>query len=281
MSRKKLEEKNPTPTEETFELEGSEQQVAPPYTPQDLFELAIEDQGQGSENIDASVTAIPTLRILQKGSHEVDQMDPKYVQGAEQGMFFAFGPKGPVLIPGIPGVKFHVCHFEKCYIEWVPVAKGGGFVARYPTKEIGMQSANIENELKETWEYYVIVDHPELGLFPSMFGCTGSKLGVARKMNSVIAGFKAVKRDAQGNPLRTFVPPSWFYPFNLTTKPTRNEKGSWHTFEFETLEQIDSAETYQVCKGLRDAVRSGVAKGWQDVEAADEVPVAEDDGVDY
>lgn len=237
----------------------------------DIMSDVFGDAGAGLGNITTAELAIPTLRILQRNSHEVDENDDKYVDGAKQGMFFILTPTGPVAFDGDRGVDFHVCHFEKAWIEWKPQETGGGFVRRHPTEAAAIELSDRANEVDETWEYYGYVLPPDGGApIPVLFGCSSSKLSVARRLNSALTGVLVPKPDGKG----TFTPPSWYTAVRLTTKSVTNSAGQrYFNFDFRLNGPIGSRELYEMCRNFNQAVKTGGVKTYGDAQpSADDTP---------
>src|SRR6266705_3516211 len=84
------------------------------------------DSGRGFEEANRDAFAIPFLVILQDLSPQVKSKMVGYIPGAKPGQIFqnvSQALKDTTRI--IP------CHYSQVFIEWVPRAKGGGFVALY------------------------------------------------------------------------------------------------------------------------------------------------------
>ena len=91
------------------------------------FDDNLLSEGTGLEEASADDYAIPFLRVLQSMSPQLKKSDGKYIQGAEEGMFFNTVTES--IYDGTEGVSIIPCAYKKKYIEWIPREKGGGFVS--------------------------------------------------------------------------------------------------------------------------------------------------------
>ena len=71
--------------------------------------------GTGLEEAGADDYAIPFLRVLQSMSPQLKKSDGKYIQGAEEGMFFNTVTES--IYDGTEGVSIIPCAYKKKYIE--------------------------------------------------------------------------------------------------------------------------------------------------------------------
>lgn len=233
----------------------------------DLLGSAAALAGAGQEKIGVKETAIPTLRILQSNSHEIAKGDSKFVEGASVGDFYAITPEGPRVFRGDQGIQFYVAAFDKVWLEWVPIEKGGGFAGRHPSQEVALQNRkDKDNQIDETWEYYGLVVTPGLDPFPVLFGCSKSKLTPARHWNGLLKGLRE-KDPKTGN---LFVPPTWYVEFTLKTKSVTNKMNQRY-FNFEAIKggTIQSRSIFEQCQQLREAVRGGVLEQYTDAVVED------------
>ena len=78
----------------------------------------------GFENVTSKDFRIPILRVLQSGSPEVDEDNPKYIEGAKSGSLLNLSTKE--VFNGKDGVWLIPCGYHKEWVEFVPRDKGGG-----------------------------------------------------------------------------------------------------------------------------------------------------------
>ena len=70
---------------------------------------------------------VPFIKLLQKGSPEVNKNEDAYIEGAEAGAILLRNPD--VVVSGDDGIIFQPCHHSVMWVEWHP--DRGGFVASY------------------------------------------------------------------------------------------------------------------------------------------------------
>lgn len=146
-----------------------------------VVEIDEEDRGAGLKNISNDERKIPFVRILQTNSPECDETDGKYVKGARAGLLMNTATKQLFerldYVPCARGHKF---------IEYIPRAIGGGFVAVHGPKDdlivalrakqgkFGKLSRNVTKrdeqgqaldgtEIVESFELYCIFIDPATG----------------------------------------------------------------------------------------------------------------------
>ena len=83
----------------------------------------------GFAEVSAEDMSIPFLRILDKGSPQVNKRDGAYVEGAEPGMIY--NTVANEVYDGEVGVTVIPCYFNRRFIEWKPRESGGGYMGSY------------------------------------------------------------------------------------------------------------------------------------------------------
>lgn len=132
--------------------------VAPPTDDFDYGDM----KGVGFEGITSDDLSVPFLNILQSNSPQVVDNEP---EGSQPGMLYNTVTRE--LFTAKEGVNFIPCHVDYAFVEWVPLNKGGGFVALHdPEGEVvdeavrnndGQRFGKLqigENELVETKYVY-------------------------------------------------------------------------------------------------------------------------------
>lgn len=97
---------------------------APPPAPADYTDLE-QYAGQGLGDLDSGDRSVPFLKVLEKGSPEIETVD-----GARAGMLIDTS-NGRLY----ESVRFVPACREHAFVEWVPVDSGGGLVASYGMDE--------------------------------------------------------------------------------------------------------------------------------------------------
>jgi len=147
-----------------------------------------EDTTEGFEAITRETMAIPFVRILQKGSPQIDRNKSEYIPEATEGEFFntvtkeVYGEK----------IKLIVLKFERIYIEWRPLR--GGFVGYHTIenaeriaadKTFGAWKTEDGNILQENYVYLsLIVGHEQEGI--CVLSLSSTMIKPAREWNRLL-----------------------------------------------------------------------------------------------
>jgi len=199
------------------------------------------DTMDGFEDINAQTMAVPFLRVLQKGSPQLNKNKPEYVEGAEVGELFNTVTKETYG----DSVEVVVLKFEHMYIEWLP--DRGGFV-QYHTPEnalnvaadttFGHWKAANGNELTETYAYIVIIAGRESeGIM--VLSLAGSAIKVAKEWNRLMTTH-VMDNGKKARP--------YYIVWNLKTEYKENDKGDWYQpkvsfSKYVTKDQVELART--------------------------------------
>jgi hypothetical protein len=142
-----------------------------------------------------SAMPFPTLKLLQQLSPELDEDDTKYIKKASVGMLMVTDGTAVNLFDGEEGIKFCPLVVRKVYTEWVPRAKGGGFVGTYNSKEEADAQFTPGNELNISIDYLVLSpDVTNNGImFPFMISFNSpTKMAAARELQKFIMSYKTM-----------------------------------------------------------------------------------------
>lgn len=203
----------------------------------------------GQETMTQQDYAIPRLVILQDLSPQVKKNNEKFIEGAEPGDICDV--VGLVLYDGEQGILVAPVSYRRSYIEWVPRAKGGGFVADHtPTNpasqrnlenliascdrgEKGLMMTPKGNELRVSGEYFVFNIDESSGLYqPFVLTMGGTQTKKSRRWNSMI---QQLRIDWNGESVN---PAMWYRTYRLSTIPERNDQGSWFGWAIVGAEPI-------------------------------------------
>ena len=203
--------------------------------------LAEDTKETGYEDMTSETLAIPWLKIVQKGSPEIDKNKPEYTEGLEVGDMFNSTTKtnyGSV-------IQVVLLHFERMYTEWKP--KRGKFVTNHSIehaesiatdKTFGKWKTENGNDLQECYMYLImVVGHEDECAMA--FGMTSTKIKEAMKLNSV-SKLKRYDRGAHAGEhvLRQH------QVYTLKTEYTSNEKGSWYAPKFDFYGVIEEQDFF-------------------------------------
>jgi len=109
-------------------------------TSTEFDDMLLAAAGQGISNR-AADNIVSSLSILQPMSPEVMEDRAESIEGAKAGDFLV----GETLVKGKDGIWFQPCHVEHRLFEFVPLERGGGFVAEHAVK-VDQRGIPIENE---------------------------------------------------------------------------------------------------------------------------------------
>lgn len=202
--------------------------------------------GAGMEGITLEEQLTPFLRILQKGSPQVDPSAAEYMPDARPGMLLNTATGD--LYPGQPGVEAIVCARDYHYGAWVPRDSGGGFrgMLRPEDPIIGRLKAQHGRfkklpyvmdgeavELVETIQLYLIYAQEELNAFNgqrAIAAFASTALPVAQQYITKHNSWRY--QDSQG---KTVVAPIYQYKWRCSLVPQQNASGSWFNWKIDLL----------------------------------------------
>lgn len=209
-------------------------------TPQDhrsklLAAYGADGGDTGYENVTGGDLSLPFLSVLQGISPEVADNNP---EGARAGMFINTITKE--MFDGEKvGLIFQPVYYEKKFVEWVPRAKGGGWVASYdPTApevkaaQVHSAAANLKygkletpggNQLVETLYFYgnILDETGENVNGFAVLPCTSTKIKPAQ-------AFLTVMRTTLKGKIKM-----WGWRTRLSTVKEKNDEGTFYTIEFK------------------------------------------------
>lgn len=221
--------------------------------PQSMANRFLQDANKGLERVTASDYALPFLYLLQKNSPQVDDGHPKYVEGAEPGMF----------LNTVTGELFErliviPVDFEKVFIEWIPRDAGGGFVAQYKDRNVAEESKREETQIVDTANHYVLVQSADGVWTPAILSMTSTKLKASRNWLSKMSMVNITAPDG-----RKVVPPTYARIYEVLPEgPVRNQKGTFYTIApINPLEGEDGwvsdPEVYEQADNFFTQIRAG------------------------
>jgi hypothetical protein len=241
--------------------------------PAEMQALLNEDYGKGvSTSADDNI--VPFVGIVQTLSPQLKPRHEKFIKDAQVGMILLKGATPPVVDGENEGIVVQPCAFDKAWVEWVPRAKGGGFVTRHPydqkpddivvkpdlenPKKMKMFRPN-GNEIIETRYHFVLI-----GGAPYVIGFTSSGHTVSREWMDLMN-----KQKTGGK-----TDPSWRHSYRLTTKLRTKNDNEWFVFSAEKVDGwVPTTEEYLLGRALNKSVMAGVK-----VAAAEDGEEAPHDG---
>jgi len=201
---------------------------------------------------------VPMLYILQDNSPQVKKRDPKYIQGAEPGMWVLNNP--PRLFADTEkGLIFQPCYFWKAIVEWRPRAAGGGVVNSYEEWPDGAEerphpedpSRKImklgDNDLVDTRYHAGHIVEEDGSLQPAVipFKSTG---------HTISKGWMVLMNAHKRNGL---VMPSFTWLYRLKTTTRENVHGSFFVADIQNYTPVENEHLLEAGVNLMLAFQAG------------------------
>jgi hypothetical protein len=231
--------------------------------------------GTGFEDFDQNDLAIPFVVILQKGSPQVEDENPKRIEGAKPGMLM--NTVSGKLYDGKAGVIAIPVHRKRSFIEWIPKDDGGGLVnvfepedkevkdalAAVGRKKFGKIPIGDGNELAETYNVYCILVGENGFTERVVLSFASSQIGAYKKWMTNAQSIQV--EDATSG--RKVVPPMFSHRYLLRTFYFQKKDQTWYKWSAEFVD--GSAEAARIPEGdalieqakeFRAMVMSGAAE---------------------
>lgn len=237
----------------------------------DVDALLDQHSGKGISNRPED-NVVPLIYLLQPLSPQALKGQEKYIKGAEAGdLWKRNAPADSCIVKGEEGMLFQACHFNTCWIEWLP--ERGGFVARYDDRPDNasledvegddgtirkvwkMPSGNVVGEYREYAGHVVNEDSGELEPYTISF--TGSGHSVAKSWMTTMRA----KRTGSGKQA-----PSFGTIYRLTSILRSRNNNNWYQIVVDE-ERSATADEIRAGIALFDAFESGAKR----VENPDDV----------
>jgi len=196
-------------------------------------------QDQGFEGATSGSYAMPFLRILQKGSPEVDKDESAYIKGAKPGMILHTVSKDVYEEVNLVPLKY-----RDTYIEWIPRSKGGGFVSEWdaldPMTQERLSTCTREentsvlpggNEFKLHSNYFCALECEDGSWEPVMVSMSASQLKTSRIWLSTLRKM-TIEVDGEVYPAKNIRSYQWTF----ATEKLSNDKGTWFGWTYEKTE---------------------------------------------
>lgn len=236
---------------------------------------APKDWGAGFEEAGQDAYAIPFLRVIQKGSPEVDETHGKYIPEAKAGMLV--NSITGELFDRENGCFFIPCYYQQRYIRWAPRGSAGqGYRGEYTPDEVAKLMNDGEVKLVDGFMY-----------FPTPDGTVDED--VSDRLQDTRNHF-GLLLDAHGNPQEVLLSltstqikkskhfMTWLNQqralidgklktramyrnrVQIVTVPESNEHGSWFGVKFTLLGEEKDELLTAMGDALKDKCRAGIAK---------------------
>ena len=238
-----------------------------------------DDFGAGFEDFGAEDVLVPFIAILQKGSPQVEEDNPKYLKGAKAGMLW--NTATAELFDGKEkGIQVIPVHRTRNFIEWIPKDEGGGLVKVYDpeAKEVlavigkdrqyGKRKIGDGNDLVETFSVFALVVKPDGDFDRVIISFASSQIGVYKRWMMKAQSIKITTPDG-----RKRVPPMFSHQYTLTTIFTQKKENTWYKYNTDTAEPVALApdsDLYAAAKAFRALVTNGKVTASYNESGADD-----------
>jgi len=145
------------------------------------------DSHRGSEDVTTKDLILPRIDVLQALSPQIKKSDPKYIEGAEQGLVFN------TLSGELYGdsIKFVPVVFKREFVLWQDRKSGGGFRGAFLTEDAAERERQMQenpegHEVVETHSHFILLAHDDGRIEEAVLSLSKSKRKVSRKLNSLV-----------------------------------------------------------------------------------------------
>ena len=249
-----------------------------------------QDAGGGLEGADRDSFAIPFLRVLQKGSPQVEEGQPEYLPDAKPGMLM--NSVNGDLFDGKEGITILPCAYERRFVIWAPRGDGGyqgdmtpsevnaaveeGRIVQHEGRlYIPLDDGTINEKkcsrVQDTRSHFVLIRTEDGGSSQVVFPLASTQIKKSKQLMSILSAVRV--KTAKGMKQ----PPSWMNKIRVTTVLESNDEGSWYGVRFEREGLETDPEAYAEGKAFHDAVTSGEAKAKYAEQDTVDVP-SDDEG---
>lgn len=239
-----------------------------------------QDAGSGMEHTDRDAFAIPFLRVLQKGSSQVDDTNPARIKTAKAGMLI--NTVTNALYSGETGVIFLPCAYQRRFIQWGPRAGDGGYRGEWLPEDVARMRASGEvveedgrlfmgeanekksDRLTDTRSHYGLVVDDDGSVAQVILALASTQIKKSKQLMSMLSSVRA--KTSAG----LVTPPTWMNRVRITTVAESNEQGSWYGVKFALEGFITDSELYTTAKNFHDTVMAGQTQARWEQETPDE-----------
>lgn len=203
-------------------------------------------KGWGFEGLEQEDYATPRLKVLMALSPEITD---ETVPGAKPGMIY--NSVTQELYDGTKGILVLPCGFAREYVEWSNLGTGTNApVNVYPaTSDILSQTTrdNMNKDRLENGNYIETCANHFLYVVNEGGQSSNGMLGDPALITLKSTAYKKSKKF--NSLIRSVIPNNW--PmfsglFRVTTTKQKNDKGSWHSFDFSFERLLDQTEERDV-----------------------------------
>jgi hypothetical protein len=215
------------------------------------------DAGVGVSDLSSEDLAIPFIKVLQKMSDELDELDD-----AKAGDIYNTVTKD--VVKGKDGVRVINCAYNLQYIEWEPRGTGTGAPHaiygagdQIPATERGDDNKDYVvggsgRYLERTAQHYVLVIDGDGVTQQALLPMKSTQFKKSKQWNSAMRSLKM--KDSNGN---MFVPPRFSHIWKLETVSEENKNGSWHGWQVSKDSVVQDPGVYAEAKLFSESIGQG------------------------
>jgi hypothetical protein len=218
------------------------------------------DAGVGVNDLGSEDLAIPFIKVLQKMSDELDDLE-----NAKAGDIYNTVTKE--VVKGGDGVRVINCAYNLQYIEWEPRGTGTGAPHhiygagdQIPETQRGEDNKDYVVDgngryLERTAQHYILVIDEDGITQQALLPMKSTQFKKSKQWNSAMRSLKM--KDSAGN---LFTPPRFSHIWKLETVPEENKNGSWHGWQISKDDVIEDPIIYAEAKLFAESIQAGQVK---------------------
>ena len=215
------------------------------------------DAGVGVSDLSSEDLAIPFLKVLQKMSDELDDLDD-----AKAGDIYNTVTKD--VVKGKDGVTVINCAYSLQYIEWEPRGTGTGAPHHIynSADDIPQTERGDDNKdyvvggsgryLERTAQHYVLIIDEDGMTQQALLPMKSTQFKKSKQWNSAMRSLKM--KDSKGG---LFTPPRFSHIWKLETVPEENKNGSWHGWQISKDSVVSDPSIYAEAKLFAESILAG------------------------
>ena len=215
------------------------------------------DAGVGVSDLSSEDLAIPFLKVLQKMSDELDDLDD-----AKAGDIYNTVTKN--VVKGKDGVTVINCAYSLQYIEWEPRGTGTGAPHHIynSADDIPQTERGDDNKdyvvggsgryLERTAQHYVLIIDEDGMTQQALLPMKSTQFKKSKQWNSAMRSLKM--KDSKGG---LFTPPRFSHIWKLETVPEENKNGSWHGWQISKDSVVSDPSVYAEAKLFAESILAG------------------------
>tara|TARA_R110000765_G_scaffold234594_2_gene337627 strand:+ start:493 stop:1278 length:786 start_codon:yes stop_codon:yes gene_type:complete len=215
------------------------------------------DAGVGVSDLSSEDLAIPFLKVLQKMSDELDDLDD-----AKAGDIYNTVTKN--VVKGKDGVTVINCAYSLQYIEWEPRGTGTGAPHHIYSSadDIPQTERGDDNKdyvvggsgryLERTAQHYVLIIDEDGMTQQALLPMKSTQFKKSKQWNSAMRSLKM--KDSKGG---LFTPPRFSHIWKLETVAEENTKGSWHGWQISKDSVVSDPSIYAEAKLFAESILAG------------------------